>query len=73
MLSIEDDYKIKDLELKNPYSLSNYRNGEYNILDIKAVDENGVWYDTWDADLGTEFLWKASFILLVKSIFRANW
>ncbi|MCT4595703.1 MAG: Rpn family recombination-promoting nuclease/putative transposase, partial [Anaeromicrobium sp.] len=37
--------EIKDIELKNPYNLANYKNGKMSILDIKAVDEKGVWYD----------------------------
>ena len=36
---------IKDLTIKNPYNLSNYVSGKMSILDIKAVDENNVWYD----------------------------
>jgi len=36
---------IKDLTLKNPYNLSNYVSGKMSILDIKAVDEQGIWYD----------------------------
>ncbi|MBF0407380.1 MAG: Rpn family recombination-promoting nuclease/putative transposase [Candidatus Riflebacteria bacterium] len=36
---------IKDLTIKNPYNLATYVGGKTSILDIKAVDENGTWYD----------------------------
>ncbi|MBV7273825.1 PD-(D/E)XK nuclease family transposase [Clostridiaceae bacterium UIB06] len=42
---IREEEKIKDIELKNPYNIANYRNGKMTILDIKAVDEKGTWYD----------------------------
>lgn len=42
---ISEENQIKNLELKNPYNVSNYKNGKMTILDIKAVDENGTWYD----------------------------
>ena len=37
--------KISQLELKNPYNLADYIAGKLSILDIKAVDEKGKWYD----------------------------
>lgn len=42
---ISEENQIKNLELKNPYNVSNYKNGKMTILDIKAVDGNGTWYD----------------------------
>ncbi|MDD3049461.1 MAG: Rpn family recombination-promoting nuclease/putative transposase [Bacilli bacterium] len=42
---VSEENQITDIELKNPYNISNYRKGKMTILDIKAVDENGVWYD----------------------------
>jgi len=36
---------IKNLELKNPYNLANYKKERVTILDIKAIDEAGIWYD----------------------------
>lgn len=42
---ISEENQIKNLELKNPYNISNYRKGKMTLLDIKAVDENGTWYD----------------------------
>ncbi|KYH26859.1 PD-(D/E)XK nuclease family transposase [Clostridium tepidiprofundi DSM 19306] len=42
---LSEDEQIVDIELKNPYNLANYRQGKMSILDIKAVDEKGVWYD----------------------------
>lgn len=37
--------QIFDIELKNPYNIANYRKGKMTILDIKAVDTKGIWYD----------------------------
>ncbi|KOR29421.1 transposase, partial [Achromatium sp. WMS2] len=31
--------------LKNPYNLKDYRDGKLSILDIKAQDQNGRWYN----------------------------
>ncbi|AGK95838.1 Rpn family recombination-promoting nuclease/putative transposase [Clostridium pasteurianum] len=42
---LSEDEQILDIELKNPYNIANYRKGKMTILDIKAVDEKGVWYD----------------------------
>lgn len=40
-----EEEQIKDITIKNPYNVSNYINGKMSILDIKAVDEKGKWYD----------------------------
>jgi len=37
--------QISQLQLKNPYNLTDYIGGKLSILDIKAVDEKGKWYD----------------------------
>lgn len=37
--------KIKDVIIKNPYNLATYVEGKTSIVDIKAVDEAGTWYD----------------------------
>ncbi|WP_297424630.1 Rpn family recombination-promoting nuclease/putative transposase [Clostridium sp.] len=42
---VSEENKIENIELKNPYNISNYRKGKMTILDIKAVDEKGIWYD----------------------------
>jgi predicted transposase/invertase (TIGR01784 family) len=42
---LSKDEQISDIELKNPYNIANYRKGKMTILDIKAVDTKGVWYD----------------------------
>jgi predicted transposase/invertase (TIGR01784 family) len=36
---------LTSLTIKNPYSLATYVGGKMSILDIKAVDEHGDWYD----------------------------
>ncbi|MFT8343308.1 Rpn family recombination-promoting nuclease/putative transposase [Clostridium beijerinckii] len=42
---LSEDQQIKDVHLKNPYNIANYRKDKMSILDIKAVDEKGTWYD----------------------------
>ncbi|MCK8824318.1 Rpn family recombination-promoting nuclease/putative transposase [Fuchsiella alkaliacetigena] len=42
---LDREPRIEDLELRNPYNLADYLEGKMSILDIKAVDEEGVWYD----------------------------
>jgi predicted transposase/invertase (TIGR01784 family) len=37
--------KITEIELKNPYNLADYRAGKMSILDIKACDEKGKWFN----------------------------
>ena len=41
---VSEENKICNLELKNPYNISNYKEGKMTILDIKATDEKGNWY-----------------------------
>ncbi len=36
---------IIEVELKNPYNLADYRAGKMSILDIKAKDQNGRWFN----------------------------
>ena len=42
---ISEDEKIKAVQLRNPYNLADYREGKMSILDIKAEDEKGYWYN----------------------------
>ncbi len=42
---ISKDDKITKVELKNPYNLADYRAGKMSILDIKACDEAGRWFN----------------------------
>ncbi len=42
---LPQEQQIDDLELKNPYNLAAYMDGKLSILDIKAVDSKGKWYD----------------------------
>jgi predicted transposase/invertase (TIGR01784 family) len=37
--------QVADIELKNPYNLADYQAGKMSILDIKAVDKTGLWYN----------------------------
>jgi predicted transposase/invertase (TIGR01784 family) len=37
--------QVADLELKNPYSLAAYREGKLSILDIRARDVRGRWFN----------------------------
>ena len=36
---------IKDIEIRNPYNLAQYVGSKESILDIKAIDQKGVWYN----------------------------
>jgi predicted transposase/invertase (TIGR01784 family) len=47
---LDQDEQIKDLILKNPYNSKNFKNDKLSILDVKAVDEKGIWYKYRDAD-----------------------
>jgi len=42
---LEKEMKLERLEIKNPYNFATYVTGKTSILDIKAVDEQGIWYD----------------------------
>lgn len=42
---LSEQEQIRDITIKNPYNISNYIHGKMSILDIKAVDEKGKWYD----------------------------
>lgn len=68
---LSEDEQIKDIELKNPYNIANYKENKMSILDIKAVDENGTWYDIEMQIAGAGLLRKESILLLGKSLFRS--
>lgn len=36
---------LTDVVIKNPYNLATYKGSKESIVDIKAVDQNGIWYD----------------------------
>ncbi|NJO14794.1 MAG: PD-(D/E)XK nuclease family transposase [Thioploca sp.] len=40
-----DEDQIVELELKNPYNLADYQAGKMSILDIKASDQTGRWFN----------------------------
>ncbi|PRX30360.1 putative transposase/invertase (TIGR01784 family) [Orenia metallireducens] len=42
---LDQDEPITDLILKNPYDAKNFKNDKLSILDVKAVDTKGVWYN----------------------------
>ena len=42
---VEPDIKIVDVIIKNPFNLAERTEFKESILDIKAVDQNGTWYD----------------------------
>ena len=37
--------KVKDIEIKNPYNAQNFKNDKLSILDIKAQDSSGKWFN----------------------------
>src|SRR5579872_6581060 len=43
---VNTEPSIVDVSIKNPFNLADYRGAKKSILDIKAVDDHGVWYDT---------------------------
>jgi len=42
---VEPDIKIVDVIIKNPFNLAERTEFKESILDIKAVDQDGTWYD----------------------------
>ena len=42
---VSEKEQVSDLELKNPYNLADYQAGKMSILDIKARNRNGRWYN----------------------------
>ena len=42
---LPEDEQINYIELRNPYNIANFLNDKMSILDVKARDENGTWYD----------------------------
>jgi predicted transposase/invertase (TIGR01784 family) len=42
---VSEQDQVADIELKNPYNLAAYQAGKMSILDIKALDTTGRWYN----------------------------
>jgi len=42
---VSEEDQVRDLILKNPYNLTDYRKGKLSILDIKAQSIKGHWYN----------------------------
>ncbi|MGR0481494.1 MAG: Rpn family recombination-promoting nuclease/putative transposase [Candidatus Electronema sp. V4] len=42
---VSEEDQAADVTLRNPYSLADYQAGKMSILDIKAVDRKGRWYN----------------------------
>ncbi len=42
---VSEKDQVADIKLKNPYNLAAYRAGKMSILDIKALDTTGRWYN----------------------------
>jgi predicted transposase/invertase (TIGR01784 family) len=42
---VEPELRLTDVVIKNPFNLASYERLKESILDIKAVDQNGIWYD----------------------------
>lgn len=42
---VSENERVVDIELRNPYNLADYKAGKMSILDIKATDTNGSWYN----------------------------
>ncbi len=42
---VSEEDQVADIELKNPYNLAAYRAGKMSVMDIKALDRAGRWYN----------------------------
>lgn len=42
---VSEEDQVEDLELRNPYNLADYQAGKLSVLDIKAQDKKGRWYN----------------------------
>jgi len=42
---VSEEDQVEDVELKNPYNLADYQAGKMSVLDIKAMDTKGRWYN----------------------------
>ena len=42
---VSEKDQVADVTLRNPYSLADYQAGKMSILDIKAVDRQGRWFN----------------------------
>ena len=42
---VEPDYHLTDVKIKNPFNLADYLDAKETIVDIKAQDQDGLWYD----------------------------
>ncbi len=42
---VSEEEQVVEVELKNPYSLADYRAGKISIIDIKAKAANGRWFN----------------------------
>jgi predicted transposase/invertase (TIGR01784 family) len=42
---VSEEDQAADIELRNPYNLADYQAGKMSVLDVKAVDRKGRWYN----------------------------
>ena len=42
---IDEEDQIEDLILKNPYNAKKFKDDKLSILDVKAVDQTGTWFN----------------------------
>jgi predicted transposase/invertase (TIGR01784 family) len=42
---VSEEDQAEDIELRNPYNLADYQAGKMSVLDVKAVDRKGRWYN----------------------------
>jgi len=55
---VEPDFHLTDVEIKNPFNLADYLDAKETIVDIKAQDQAGLWYDLEMQVLGHIFYGK---------------
>lgn len=63
---LPENEQVVDLVLKNPYNLADYVDGKLSILDIKAQDAHGKYYDIEMQIKGHEFYGKRALFYWAK-------
>jgi predicted transposase/invertase (TIGR01784 family) len=63
---VEPDFHVTDLVIKNPFNLAAYLDAKETIVDIKAQDQDGLWYDIEMQVIGHIFYGKRAIYYLSK-------
>ena len=63
---VEPRLHLTDVIIKNPFNLAAYKGAKESIVDIKAMDQDGTWYDIEMQVLGHIFYGKRALFYLAK-------